>query len=225
VSPAFDGRKLVVDNSAFQRGAQPAVRSRWIQALEEGCLYRTPILELEVLYSARNAQEHAELTEELEALRPLELTPEAIVAALDAQAELARHAPGFQRLPPQDYLVAAAAAANGLGVLHCDGDFDRIARHSSLAFESVWIAPPNALDRQAPDPLRGHRRAVNIGLAQLSGARAREVLDGVLDLIQRELRADGLDPPARPPRPAPGGAAGGRSGGRPASEPIGDPPS
>ncbi len=197
VSGAFAGRKLLVDNSAFQRGGNEIVRAEWLRALEEGHLYRSPILEFEVLYSARNAREHAELTEELEALRPLELPETVAVAGLGAQAELAQYAPGFHRLPHQDYLVAAIAAANEIGVLHYDADFDRIAEHSSLAFESVWLAPAGTLDEGSADPLRPHRRAVNHGLAQFSGERAREVLDNVLDLIERELREDGLQPPAR----------------------------
>jgi predicted nucleic acid-binding protein len=197
VSPAFAGRKLVVDNSAFQRGGNETVRADWFRALEEGHLYRSPILEFEVLYSARNAREHAELTEELQALRPLELSQAVVAAALGAQAELARHAAGFHRLAHQDYLLAAVAAANELGVLHYDADFDRIAEHSSLAFESVWIAPAGTLEKEAADPLRQRRRAVNHGLAQFSGERAGEVLDNVLDLLENELRADGLQPPAR----------------------------
>lgn len=151
MSNAFGGRKLVVDNSAFQRGGQEAIRAQWLRALNDGHLYRTPILEFEVLYSARNAREHAELGTELEALRPLELSQEIVACALHAQSELAQHAPGFHRLPHQDYLVAATAAVHGLGVLHYDGDFDRIAEHSSLAFESCWIAAAGTLDRQPPN--------------------------------------------------------------------------
>jgi predicted nucleic acid-binding protein len=197
VSRAFAGRKLLVDNSAFQRGGNEIVRAEWLRALEEGHLYRSPILEFEVLYSARNAREHMELTEELEALRPLELSEAVAAAGIRAQAELARHAAGFHRLPHQDYLVAAIAAANELGVLHYDADFDRIAEYSSLAFESIWIAPAGRLDEESADPLRPHRRAINHGLAQFSGERAGEALENVLDLIERELRADGLQPPAR----------------------------
>ncbi len=194
---AFVGEKLLVDNSAFQRGGERFVRADWLAALEGGQLYRSPILEFEVLYSARNAREHAELTEELEALRPLDLPEAVVVAALGAQAELARHAAGFHRLPHQDYLVAAIAAANELGVLHYDADFDRIAAHSSLAFESVWIAPAGTLDKEAADPLRQRRRAIAHGLAQFSGGRARDVLDDILDLLEDELRSDGLQLPAR----------------------------
>lgn len=199
MTTGFVGRELVVDNSAFQRGAHPTIRGEWLQAVAGGLLYRSPILEFEVLYSARNAREHTELKEELEALRPLELTTEIVEAALRAQAELAQHAPAFHRLPHQDYLLAAIAAANGLGVLHYDSDFDLIAEHSSLAFESAWIAPRGSLDQQgATDPLRQRRRAVAQGLAQFSGGRARDVLDSVLDLIEDALRADGLQAPARP---------------------------
>jgi predicted nucleic acid-binding protein len=196
VRAPFVGRELVVDNSAFQRGGHPAVQADWLRAIDEGHLYRSPILEFEVLYSARNEREHTELREELEAFRPLELSGDVVAAALGAQAELARHAPGFHRVSHQDYLVAALAAAHGRGVLHYDSDFDRIAEHSTLAFESVWIAPAGALDQQAADPLRQHRRAVSHGLAQFSGERAREVLEGVLALLDKELRTDGLQPPA-----------------------------
>jgi predicted nucleic acid-binding protein len=191
------GRELVVDNSAFQRGSHELVRAGWLRALEQGHLYRSPILDFEVLYSARNAREHTELTEELQALRPLELSQAIVEDALRAQAELAGYAAGFHRLPHQDYLVAAIAAAHGLGVLHYDADFDRIAEHSSLAFESVWIASAGALDSQTPDLLRGRRTAIGHSLAQFSGERARAVLDRVLDLLEKELRADGLQPPAR----------------------------
>lgn len=194
---SFEGRELVVDNSAFQRGGHEFVRADWLRALEQGHLHRSPILEFEVRYSARNAREHTELTEELQALRPLELSQAVVEAALDAQAELAGHAAGFHRLPHQDYLVAAIAAAHGLGVLHYDADFDRIAEHSSLVFDSVWIASAGTLDSQAPDPLRARRTAVSHGLAQFSGDRAGEVLDSVLDLLADELRADGLQLPVR----------------------------
>jgi hypothetical protein len=133
---------------------------------------------------------------ELEALRPLELSEAVIDAALEAQSELARHAAGFHRVPHRDYLVAAIAAAHELGVLHYDADFDRIVEHSSLAFESVWIASTGTLDKEAADSLQPYRRAITHSLAQFSGARAREVLDNVLDLLEDELRADGLQAPA-----------------------------
>jgi len=198
VNPPFGGRRLVVDNSAFQRGGHPTVRGAWARALKEGQLYRTPLLEFEVLYSARNPREYAELKEELQALHPLELTQSAIEAGLAAQEELAVKHAGFHRLAHPDYLVAAMAAHDDLGVLHYDRDFDRIAQESSLGFESVWIAPAGTLDDRPRDPLRAKRQAVTHALGQLGGERADQVLDRVLDLLERELEADGLALPYRP---------------------------
>jgi predicted nucleic acid-binding protein len=40
-------------------------------------------------------------------------------------------------------LIAAAAQEAGVGVLHYDRHYDRLAK--VLNFESVWIAPPGSL--------------------------------------------------------------------------------
>ena len=194
----FGGRRLVVDISAFQRGAHPSTRSDWLRALEAGQLYKTPVLQLEVLYSARNANEYAELKDELEAFHSLPLTPIAVEEALTAQEELAAQHAGLHRIAHADYLIAAIARQNDLAVLHYDQDFDRIAQHSLLDFESVWIAPAGSLDAQGSDSLRGHRRAVAQALGQFTGERGREVLDRVLDLLESELRANDLPLPRRP---------------------------
>ncbi len=42
-----------------------------------------------------------------------------------------------RRIPAVDYLIAAAAAERGFGVLHADRHFERLA--SVLGFESVRI--------------------------------------------------------------------------------------
>jgi predicted nucleic acid-binding protein len=39
-----------------------------------------------------------------------------------------------------DLLVAAVAARNAIAVLHYDADYDTIAEHTDLVFESVWAA-------------------------------------------------------------------------------------
>ena len=198
LKPPFGGRRLVVDNSAFQRGAHPSVRSDWLRALEAGQLYKTPMLQFEVLYSARNATEYSELKEELEAFHALPLTPIAVEAALMAQEELAARHAGFHRISHADYLIAAIAGQNDLAVLHFDQDIDRIVEHSLLDFKSVWIAPAGSLNVQGSDELRGHRRALALALGQFTGERGRDVLDRVLDLLESELRADGLPLPRRP---------------------------
>lgn len=47
------------------------------------------------------------------------------------------------RIPPLDYLVAAAAQEAGVDVLHYDHHFDRLAE--VLHFDSRWVAPPGSL--------------------------------------------------------------------------------
>ncbi len=63
--------------------------------------------------------------------------------ALAAQRELADV--GHHRLPPTDLVIAACAHRGGSGVLHYDHDYDLIAKHTRLCFESVWLAEPGSL--------------------------------------------------------------------------------
>ena len=63
--------------------------------------------------------------------------------ALDAQRELAEI--GHHRLAPTDVVIAACAHAAGMGVLHYDRDYDLLAEHTSLAFESEWLAAAGVL--------------------------------------------------------------------------------
>jgi hypothetical protein len=64
-------------------------------------------------------------------------------AALEAQRELAEV--GHHRLPPNDLVIAACASRAGTGVLHYDRDYDLIAEHTRLGFESVWVAEAGSL--------------------------------------------------------------------------------
>ncbi len=64
-------------------------------------------------------------------------------AAQKAQRELAKS--GHHRLSPTDLIIAACAACADGGVLHYDRDYDRILEHTSLHFESVWLAEPGTL--------------------------------------------------------------------------------
>ena len=64
-------------------------------------------------------------------------------SALEALRELA--AVGHHRLAPADVLIAACAHEAGAGVLHYDRDYDLIAEHTVLSFESVWLVPAGTL--------------------------------------------------------------------------------
>jgi hypothetical protein len=139
---------LLLDNSAWSRlvvGKLPAAAAEevagWIEARE--IVICLPFL-LEAGYSARGAADHREMLDQFELLFPrLELSVETEERALRAQRELALR--GHHRLAPADLMIAACADEAGAGVLHYDRDYDLIAAHTALAFESVWIAPASSL--------------------------------------------------------------------------------
>ena len=60
------------------------------------------------------------------------------VAVLMANAGMHRHA------KPMDLIIAAAAEAAGLTILHYDRDFDHIAQVTGQPTQ--WVAPPGSLD-------------------------------------------------------------------------------
>lgn len=64
--------------------------------------------------------------------------------ACDRARGASRELKGERRLPAADYLIAAAAAERGFGVLHYDRDFEPLCR--VLGTESVAIAAWGELD-------------------------------------------------------------------------------
>jgi hypothetical protein len=96
-------------------------------------------------YSARDSQDFALLTEELNAIPHAPLNTEAAAAGVTAQAELATATGISHRVKPVDLLIAGIAATQNLGVLHYDHDYDTIEQHTSLSFSSVWVAPRGSI--------------------------------------------------------------------------------
>ncbi len=87
-----------------------------------------------------------ECDRELAALEHAPPRSGAAQSALVAQDELAAAKGISHRVKPVDLLISAVAATAGLGVLHYDRDYDTIAAHTSLSFESVWAAPRGSID-------------------------------------------------------------------------------
>lgn len=102
--------------------------------MRAGLLASCPVAALEILASARNESDFRDLDRALSALPQAPVTASACAAALSACGALA----GGRRLPAADYLIAAAAAERGFGVLHQDRHFGLLA--SVLGFESVWLS-------------------------------------------------------------------------------------
>jgi predicted nucleic acid-binding protein len=98
----------------------------------------TPIVRMEILYSARSAAEYARLEARLSLLRMLRNDRAATDAAIGAISALAERSDGDHRVPITDALIAAAAAdQGGLAVLHRDAHYERLAE--VLSFESVGL--------------------------------------------------------------------------------------
>lgn len=138
---------LLLDNSAWARlaserldGDRAEAIAGWMADLQIAtCL---PFL-LEAGYSARSGRERSAMMTDLTRLPRVEIGKDIEALALDAQRELADI--GHHRLPPADVMIAACAHAAGMGVLHYDGDYDLLAEHTSLIFESEWLTQPGVL--------------------------------------------------------------------------------
>ena len=138
---------LLLDQSAYARLRLPALATKRshevLASIEAGSLAVSLPFLLEAGYSARSYREHSEDRDGLLALPRLVIDEAVEDRALEAQGQLARSA--HHRLPPMDLVIAALAACNGYGILHYDKHFDTIAKHSSLRFDSVWLAPQGSL--------------------------------------------------------------------------------
>ncbi len=121
----------VLDKSAASRAAEPPIAER-LAALA-GTLFVCPVGELEQLYSARSARDYDELKAELHAsFETVPAPPDILDRALRLQHDLAHHHGMWHRTPIPDLLIAETALHHGLGVVHVDGDFDRIAEVRQL---------------------------------------------------------------------------------------------
>ena len=138
---------LLIDNSAWARLASESLDAgragtvaAWMADLR--LVTSLPFL-LEAGYSARSGRERSAMMTDLAKLPRVEIDKEIEAAALDAQRELADI--GHHRLPPAEVMIAACAHVAGMGVLHYDADYDLLVEHTSLTFESEWLAQPGVL--------------------------------------------------------------------------------
>jgi predicted nucleic acid-binding protein len=116
----------VLDKSAEARASDPLV-GRELEALA-GSLPICPVGEFEQLYSARSARDSDALRADLSASLEAVAAPGDILdRALNLQRDLAHHYGIWHRTPIPDLLIAETALHHHLGVVHVDGDYDRIA--------------------------------------------------------------------------------------------------
>lgn len=95
----------------------PAVEALLAPIIESGEAATCSIVDLEVLYSTRNRDEHARVrARRLFAYRKVELTEAIFSRAVDVQGLLAGQ--GRHRLPIPELIIAAAAETARMTVLH-----------------------------------------------------------------------------------------------------------
>lgn len=139
----FGGSILIADTSARMRTREPRIRKEWAAAVNADQIRTCSMVTMEILYSARDADDVAETEKVDSQLRQIPVTTSVQRAAIGAVRELSQLGTGAHRIPPPDILIAAAAQEAGVGVLHYDRHYDRLAE--ILNFESIWIAPPGSL--------------------------------------------------------------------------------
>jgi len=118
---------FLADKSALtRRESRPEVREVLEPLLVAGEIATCGIVDLELLYSARDRATYRSLIEALRGMPRAPLDEDAVNRALSVQAMLAERSQ-HRAVPLPDLLVAACAEVAGLTVLHYDADFDRIA--------------------------------------------------------------------------------------------------
>jgi predicted nucleic acid-binding protein len=140
MSPA----QFLVDTSALVRILRDeAVQARWGQQITAGIIAVCPIVELEILYTARSKTDRDELYELLRTAFAWVLMPDrAFDRAAQVQAALTDIG-AHRSAGAVDLLIAATAELHGLALLHYDRDFDAIVRVTGQ--RAQWLAAPGDL--------------------------------------------------------------------------------
>jgi predicted nucleic acid-binding protein len=145
-APPFDGRRYLVDSSAWIKlhRTDEQTQKEFAAAIKQKRLAVCPVVLLEVLRGAR-PQDFRTRERDLLRLELVPTTAEACELARLAQGAMADARPDgkHQSISPGDFLIAGTADDQDYGVLHYDQDFDELQPY--LGFESRWIAPRGSL--------------------------------------------------------------------------------
>jgi len=130
---------FLADKSALtRRETRPEVRDVLEPMLLAGEIATCGIVDLELLYSARDRATYRALVEALRGMPRAPLDEDVANRALQVQAMLAERSE-HRAVPLPDLLIAACAEQAALAVLHYDADFDRIAELTGQ--RTQWIVP------------------------------------------------------------------------------------
>ncbi|MGH2771948.1 MAG: PIN domain-containing protein, partial [Actinomycetota bacterium] len=128
---------------AVARIAKPAVASRLTPLIEAGLVARCGPTDLEAGFAAAGRSQYREIRN-ARAAWPVAPIHQAIferaIHVQDELAEVSQH----RGVAIADLIIAAAAEAAGLVVLHYDADFETIAQVTGQQVE--WVAPAGSAD-------------------------------------------------------------------------------
>lgn len=131
--------QYLIDKSALARAGHPAIARVLDPLLQSGLLALSGIVELEILFSARNAADHQTMRSELRSgFERLDTEDEDFVRAVEVQGMLAATA-NHRAVSLPDLLIAAVAERYGVTVLHYDADFDLISKVTDQP--TRWVVP------------------------------------------------------------------------------------
>ncbi len=135
--------RYLVDTSVLARADIESVGDRLADLAVQGKLWTCRLIDLEILYASRR-RDVLDIIEERMALPEAPITGAVMNRAVQVAGLLA--SAGARRgAKPADLVIAAAAEARGLTVLHYDQDYERIASVTRQA--TAWVAPPGSLAR------------------------------------------------------------------------------
>jgi predicted nucleic acid-binding protein len=135
--------RYLADKSVWARLSQPAVHAAIAPLVDRGLIGTCPIIDLEILYSARSGPEHDHFRAQREAFEYFPMTDEIARRAIEVQGLLAQRSQ-HRSVSIPDLIVAATAERYSLIVLHYDGDYDRLAAVTAQPAE--WVVPRGTAD-------------------------------------------------------------------------------
>jgi predicted nucleic acid-binding protein len=135
--------QYLADTSVFARLSKPVVAAAFAPRAAEGSVGLCAPVAFELGYSARNHDDYTALTDRLLAFPVITVTDADQRRSLELQAALS--AKGQHRaLTLVDALVASAAEARDLTILHYDADFELVAQITGQPHE--WIVDRGTAD-------------------------------------------------------------------------------
>lgn len=134
--------RYLIDTSVLARAGHQTVGERLEALAREGAFWTCRLVDLEVVYGSRS-RDVTEVIDERRAIAEAPVTRSVMERALQVAGMMAER--GLHcGAKPVDLVIAAAAEAADLVVLHYDRDYDRIASVTGQATE--WVAPAGSLD-------------------------------------------------------------------------------